>query len=222
MRFAAFLPTYWDDYGTSSLPVAIKEAAQAAETLGYEGVWAIDVMSREYVQVSEPLVTLASLVHLVPRLTLGTAVLVLPYRNALLVAKRAAALDMLSHHRLILGVGIGWKAEEFALLGANFEHRGVVTDEAIEVMRTLWREPSASYHGRFHRFDDASLPPHPVDGGPPIWSNPTRGQIRRWLAALCHGPGRLPIRGDRVAGAGTGVPVPDVRQRALFSHREVG
>ncbi|MBA2555910.1 MAG: TIGR03619 family F420-dependent LLM class oxidoreductase, partial [Chloroflexi bacterium] len=120
-------------------------------------------------QVIEPLVTLASLVQLVPHLKLGTTILVLPQRNAILVARQAAALDLLSGHRLILGVGIGHRAEDFALLGAHFAHRAAMTDEAIEVLQTLWREPVASYHGRFHQFDEVSMPPHPPDGGPPIW-----------------------------------------------------
>lgn len=202
MRFGAFLPTYWDDYGTTPIHIAIEEAALAAETLGYEGVWANDKIIHpvmpsgtiENAQVIEPLVTLASLVHLVPRLTLGIAVLVLPYRNAILVAKQAAALDILSHHRFILGVGIGWRAEEFVLMGADFGHRAAITDEAIEVMRTLWREPSASHAGQFHHFDDVSLAPHPPEGGPPIWiGGNTSGPIRR---AARYGDGWLPFALD--------------------------
>jgi len=174
MRCHAFLPTYWDDYGAITMHSAIEEAALAAAALGYDGVWANDEVIRPATetvgaQVIEPLVTLASLVHLVPRLTLGTAVLVLPQRNAILVAKQVAALDLLSGHRLILGVGIGHRAEEFTLLGADFDHRAAMTDEAIEVLQTLWREPVATYHGRFHQFDEVSMPPHPPDGGPPIW-----------------------------------------------------
>jgi probable F420-dependent oxidoreductase len=178
MRFGAFLPTYWDDYGATPIHVAINEAALAAEALGYDGVWANDEVihpaaaqrgSVEGGQVIEPLVTLAALIHLVPRLTLGTNVLVLPQRHPILVAKQTAALHLLSEGRLILGVGIGWRAEEFALLGADFASRAAATDEAIEVLQALWREPVTSYEGRFHRFDAASMPPHPPDGGPPIW-----------------------------------------------------
>src|SRR5829696_7480825 len=116
MRFGAFLPTYWDDYGSTPIHVAINEAALAAEALGYEGVWANDEvihLAAESGQVVEPLVTQASLVHLVPRLTLGTAVLVLPQRHPVLVAKQAGALHLLSGGRLVLGVGIGWRAAEF-------------------------------------------------------------------------------------------------------------
>jgi alkanesulfonate monooxygenase SsuD/methylene tetrahydromethanopterin reductase-like flavin-dependent oxidoreductase (luciferase family) len=140
MRFGAFLPTYWDDDGANPIPVAINEAATVAEALGYDGVWANDYVIKpaaavrgtvEGGQVIEPLVTLASLVHLVPRLKLGTAVLVLPQRHPVLVAKQAAALHLLSEGRLILGVGTGWRAAEFALLGADFANRAATTDEAI-------------------------------------------------------------------------------------------
>jgi alkanesulfonate monooxygenase SsuD/methylene tetrahydromethanopterin reductase-like flavin-dependent oxidoreductase (luciferase family) len=105
MRFGAFLPTYWDDDGANPIPVAINEAATVAEALGYDGVWANDYVIKpaaavrgtvEGGQVIEPLVTLASLVHLVPRLKLGTAVLVLPQRHPVLVGKQAAALHLLS------------------------------------------------------------------------------------------------------------------------------
>jgi probable F420-dependent oxidoreductase len=199
MRFGAFLPTYWNDYASSPIHVAINGVALAAEALGYEGVWANDQMINPAAarrgtlagaQVIEPLVTLASLVHLVPRLTLGVAVLILPQRNAILVAKQAAALHLLSQHRLILGVGIGHRAEEFAILGANFGQRAEVTDEAIEVMQTLWSEPVAGYHGQFHDFNGVTMPPHAADDGPPIWiGGNSAGAIRR---AARYGSGWLP------------------------------
>src|SRR5215210_7785654 len=203
MRFGAHLPTYWDDYGSSPIHVAIQGAALAAEALGYDAVWANDKVIHPAAaargtiagaQVIEPLVTLASLVHLVPRLALGTAVVVLPQRNAILVAKQAAALHLLSQGRLILGVGIGWKAEEFALLGADFANRAAVTDEAIEVLQTLWREPVARYQGRFHHFNEVSLPPHPTDGGPPIWIGGNGPRSIRQAAK--YGSGWLPFGMD--------------------------
>ena len=203
MRFGAFLPTYWDDYGNTPIPVAVAEAAKAAEALGYEGVWANDLVINPATarpgtlaggQVIEPLVTLAALVHLVPRLRLGTNVLVLPQRHPILVAKQAAALHLLSQGRLILGVGIGHRAEEFAVLGADFAHRAAATDEAIEILQALWREPVARYHGRFHRIDDVRLTPRPPDGGPSIWvGGDSPGAIRRTAR---YGDGWLPMLVD--------------------------
>ncbi len=203
MRFGLHLPTYWDDYGASAIHVAIAEAAKTAEALGYEGVWANDLVINPAAArpgtlagglVIEPFVTLAALIHLVPRLRLGTNVLVLPQRHPILVAKQAAALHLLSEGRLVLGVGIGHRAEEFALLGADFANRAAATDEAIEVLLALWREPVARYHGRFHHFDDVRLTPRPLDGGPPIWvGGDSPGAIRRTAR---YGSGWLPMLVD--------------------------
>jgi probable F420-dependent oxidoreductase len=173
MQFGAHLPSYWDDYGSSNPRIAIEEAAKAAEALGYAGVWANDLVVAPpqlgWGQIIEPLVTLATLVNLVPKLKFGTSVLILPQRNSMLVAKQVAALDLLSQGRLILGVGVGWRKDEFKLLNADFANRAAVTDEAIEVLQTLWREPTAHYHGHFHHFDNAIMMPKPAGDGPPIW-----------------------------------------------------
>jgi probable F420-dependent oxidoreductase len=174
MRFGLQLPTYWQDYGASDVRTAVVEAAQAAEALGYDSVWCNDHVIAGPDQpgmghILEPLITLASLIHLTPRLALGTSVLVLPQRNAVLVAKQVAALDVLSGGRCLLGVGVGWNGPEFAMLNADFGRRGEVGDEAIEVLRTLWREPAASYHGAVYRLDEAVFYPKPLRGTVPIW-----------------------------------------------------
>jgi probable F420-dependent oxidoreductase len=224
MQFGAHLPTYWDHYGTSDVRTAVTEAAAAAEALGYDSVWANDLVVVPAANVAganaiEPLITLASLIHRVPRLRLGTSVLVLPQRNAVLVAKQAAALDLLSGGRLILGVGIGHREAEFAFLGANFAHRAAATDEAIEVLQTLWREPEANYQGRFHRLDAALMLPKPASGGPPIWvggespgGSPQSGQVRQRLAALPDRPRRLPVARRDAPGLGPRGPLPPDRQ----------
>ena len=117
--------------------------------------------------------------------------LVLPQRNAIIAAKQAAALDLLAQVRLILGVGAGWRAEEFKLLNADFARRGAVLDEAIGVMRTLWRDPVASYYGQFYDFSDALFFPKPAGGGPPIWiGGNTRAAVRR---AARLGDGWIPF-----------------------------
>ncbi len=174
MQFGAFLPTYWTEYRDRSLPAALADVARAADALGYDSVWANDHVlappqHASLARIIEPLITLASLVHLVPRLHLGTSVLVLPQRHAIIVAKQAAALDVLSQGRLILGIGSGWMEEEFRLLQANFAQRGAITDEAIAVMQTLWREQTATFHGQFYSFSDALFFPKPPRGGPPLW-----------------------------------------------------
>ena len=174
MQFGVFLPSYWRDYGDHSVRSAVEETARAAEALGYVSLWANDhviapVRHPGVGYIIEPLITLASLIHLVPRLQLGVSVLVLPQRNAILVAKQVAALDLLSGGRFILGIGAGWLEEEFRFLNADFERRGAHADEAIQVMRTLWREHPASHEGQFYRFSDAVFFPKPGRGGPPLW-----------------------------------------------------
>ncbi len=152
MQFGVHLPSFWNDYGTSNVRAAVEETARAADALGFASVWANDVVIRSSdirfcESVIEPLVTLASLIHLTPRLHLGLAVLILPQRNAIVVAKQAAALDLLSQGRVILGVGTGKVKAEFEFLGADFAHRGAITDEAITLLRTLWRESKVSFQG---------------------------------------------------------------------------
>jgi probable F420-dependent oxidoreductase len=174
MQFGVFLPTHWAVYRDRDRVAAITDVAQAADALGYESVWAFDHLLvpsgyADYGHILEPLITLATLIPIVPRLRLGTSVLVLPQRHAVLVAKQAAALDILSHGRFILGIGTGWIAEEFHFLNASFDQRGARTDEAIAVMRTLWREQPASFQGQFYAFTDALFGPKPRHGGPPVW-----------------------------------------------------
>lgn len=169
MRFGVYLPTFWDDYGTSSMPAAIVQAAQAAEALGFDSGWANDKIVNghtiDVVQVIEPLITLGTLVHLTPGIRLGTGVIVVPQRDPILLAKQAAALDILSGHRIILGVGIGHAQEEFELLGADFTHRASVTDEGIDIMRALWREATVTHKGRHHHLQAMRMPPHPPTAG---------------------------------------------------------
>jgi probable F420-dependent oxidoreductase len=196
MQFGVHLPTFWSDYGSSNLHVAIAEAAKAGEALGYASLWANDVIivrsgiGHDHFHVTEPLITLASLIHLVPRIKLGTHVIVLPQRDAFLLAKQVAALELLSEGRLILGVGIGWRRDEFELLNADYEHRGAMADETIDVMRALWRDPVASFHGRFYDFSDALFLPKPTRDAPPIWIGGNTAAAVRRTARL--GDGWLP------------------------------
>jgi probable F420-dependent oxidoreductase len=184
MQIGAFLPTYWASYGSRTLPEAITATAQAADALGYASLWANDHVIAPANQASmghiiEPLITLASVAALVPRLALGTSALVLPQRHAVLVAKQVAALDVLSGGRFILGVGVGWLEEEFRMLGADFAHRGAVADEAIAVLRALWHEPQATFHGRYYDLTDAVCAPKPAHEVPLWMCGNTRPAIRR-------------------------------------------
>src|SRR5215472_5456669 len=91
--------------------------------------WAMDI---DYI---EPLVALAAIAPATSRAEIGTSVLILPARNPVLFAKQAASVDVLSHGRLVLGVGVGWLREEFEALGADFDDRGAVLDEWVDIAR---------------------------------------------------------------------------------------
>jgi probable F420-dependent oxidoreductase len=105
------------------------------------------------------------------RIRLVTAVLVVPYRPAVLAAKMLATIDVLSEGRLAVGIGAGWLEAEFAALGTSpFAERGRVTDEYLAAFRALWREERPSFAGKWVRFDDIHFEPKPVQRPhPPIW-----------------------------------------------------
>src|SRR6476660_1482805 len=98
----------------------------------------------------EPLVMFGYLAAVTTTLELVTKVVILPQRQTVLVAKQAAEVDLLSHGRLRLGVGVGWNTVEYEALGEDFSTRGRRCDEQVELMRKLWTEPSVTFAGRYH------------------------------------------------------------------------
>jgi len=97
-----------------------------------------------------------------------TAVMILPQRNPLVLAKEVATLDYLSGGRIELGIGVGWLKEEFEALGIPFERRGKRADEYVAAMRALWASDGASFAGEFVKFDKVSCNPKPVARSVPI------------------------------------------------------
>src|SRR6476660_2081504 len=133
-------------------PAVIRDYAQTAEDLGFGHILAYDHVlganpdrpggwDRVYNFQSafhEPFVLYGFLAGQTRRIEFFTGILILPQRQTALVAKQAAAVDVLSAGRLKLGVGVGWNAVEFEALGENFKNRGKRVEEQIEVMRALW------------------------------------------------------------------------------------
>jgi probable F420-dependent oxidoreductase len=119
----------------------------------------------------EPLVMLGWLARVTKKIRLGTSVLVVPYRNPVLVAKMLATVDRLSNGRVILGAGVGWLREEFEALAApSFEARGAVTDEYLTLMRAAWTTDPVTFEGRYYTVRAVHALPKPVQrGGVPIW-----------------------------------------------------
>jgi len=193
-------------------PAAI-ELAQAAEAAGFDSIWAVEHVvvpvgyrSRypyaptgrmgagiEDGPIPDPLVWLAFIASATRTLKLGTAILILPQRNPVITAKAVATLDHMTRGgRVLLGVGVGWLAEEFAALGVAFDDRGRRTDEYIAAMRVLWSEERASFHGRFVSFQEVSCRPLPAARRiPVIVGGDTRAAARR---AGRLGDGYFPAR----------------------------
>ena len=95
--------------------------------------------------------------------------LILAQRQAVLVAKQAASLDVLCGGRFRLGIGVGWNEVEFIGLNENFHNRGRRSAEQVRVMQALWAEPHVNFDGEFHRIEDAGINPRPASGRVPIW-----------------------------------------------------
>ena len=185
MKFGVFLPVS----GRAAGRQTIMEAAQQAEALGYDSVWAADrvVMpwkintpypySKEATFIVPPdrpffdtLTCLAFLAGCTEQIQLGMSVMVLPYRHPLYWAKIATTIDQLSTGRLIMGVGVGWMEEEFAALGAPFKERGKVSDEQLTLLKQLWAEEHITFHGKYYHADDIAFSPKPYQKPRiPIW-----------------------------------------------------
>ncbi len=149
----------------------------------------------------EPLVTLGWLARVTKKPRLGTSVLVVPYRNPVLVAKMLATLDRLAGGRVILGAGVGWLREEFEALAAPaFEARGAVTDEYLKLMRAAWTTDPVSFQGRHYTVRGVHALPKPAQkGGIPVWiGGHTDAAVRRaavlgdaWHPIALRPPGLL-------------------------------
>jgi probable F420-dependent oxidoreductase len=174
--------------GAGSSAAQARGTAVLAQELGLESLWAVDhvVMPSGYeteypydesgkmmggaeeVEIADPLTWLAFAAAVTRDIKLGTGVIVLPQRNPVVLAKQAATLDVLSEGRVLLGVGVGWLAEEFDAVGVPFADRGRRHDDYVEAMRALWRDTKASVHNTYANFDNAISLPQPAGRAVPI------------------------------------------------------
>jgi probable F420-dependent oxidoreductase len=164
-------------------PSGVRAYAQAVQQLGYQHVMIYDhVLGADPANhpgfagvynvkslFHEPFVVFGYLAAVAPSLELCTAVIVLPQRQAVLVAKQAAEVDVLSGGKLRLGVGLGWNMVEYDGLGMDFHNRGRRFEEQIDLMRRLWTEPVLTFEGRYHRVTAAGINPLPVQQPIPVW-----------------------------------------------------
>lgn len=161
-------------------PDAILRIALHAEALGYHSVWGNDHMTtQQYVRQEfetppnfwEPLITYAYLAAKTTTLRFGTGMLVTPMRrDIVVVAKQVATLDHFSGGRFILGFGVGAYREEFEALHPGWKaHRGELEEESIRAIKTLFGQRSASWQGKYYRFEDVEMFPKPLQQPLPMY-----------------------------------------------------
>ncbi|MGA2412035.1 MAG: LLM class F420-dependent oxidoreductase [Candidatus Binataceae bacterium] len=175
------------DSGPFSRPDRFAQLAREAEEFGFESLWTVEhviipqphmpypgskdgqMPGGDTVAIPDPLIPLAYAAAITSKIKLATGVVILPQHHPLYLAKQLASLDVLSHGRVILGIGSGWMKEEFESVDVDFHTRGARTDEAIQAMRALWSATPASFHGKYFHFHDVKSLPKPVQsGGVPI------------------------------------------------------
>jgi len=189
-------------------PVAVRDYAQAAESLGYDHLLVYDHVVganaasrpgwrgayRHTDMFHEPFVLFGYLAGVTTTLELVTAVLILGQRQTALVAKQAAEVDLLTGGRLRLGVGVGWNQIEYEALNQEFSNRGSRYAEQIALLREFWTKDVVGFEGRYHKIDYAGINPQPVQRPIPIWmgagarANPVpTDRVLRRVARLADG-----------------------------------
>jgi probable F420-dependent oxidoreductase len=178
-------------------PFAIRDFAQAAEGLDYSHL----IFNEHIVEATptgvpnhdaehhEMMVLLSYIAGVTSTIGLLTAVLILPQRQTVVVAKQAAELDLVSGGRLRLGVGVGNRAEEYQATGADYHTRGKRMEEQVKLLRELWTNDWVDFIGDFHETGNISLTIPPVQRPIPVWmggsSNPVLERVGRmadgWL-----------------------------------------
>ena len=148
----------------------VVELARLAETLGFDSVWVSEHHGSSDGYLPSLLPLLAGLATATDRLLLGTGVVLTPFHHPLRLAEDAAVVDQLSGGRLILGLGLGWREEEFRMFDIPVRERVRRTTETVEILRRAFTGRRFTHDGKAFRFDRVKVTPPPArEGGPPIY-----------------------------------------------------
>ena len=185
VKFGILLPTREAVMSGRSDPSLLYQLAERAETLGFHSIWVGDSLTAR--PRIDALTTLAAVGARTSRMRLGTAIFLAALRHPVLLAYQLASLDWMTGGRIDLGMGFGRRGElsqehEFKTLGLDPAARMKMSEEAVHIMRRLWRENDVAYEGAFTRFDHVTIEPKPAQpGGVPIWmaSNDVEAGLRR-------------------------------------------
>jgi probable F420-dependent oxidoreductase len=146
------------------------ELVRLAEALRFDSAWVSEHHGASDGYLPSLLPMLAAFAAATERIRLGTGVVLTPLHDPLRLAEDAAVVDQLSGGRLILGLGAGWRPEEFRMFGVPSAERGQRTTETIEILRRAWTGRRFSFEGRCFRYERVRVtPPAAQPGGPPIF-----------------------------------------------------
>ncbi len=159
-----FIPIEGGHYYAQSLEEVVK-----AEDLGFDSVWMEEHHSVTDHYWPSPLTVLAGYATRTTRLLLGTDIIVAPFHHPVRLAEDAAMVDVMSNGRLILGVAIGYKPDEFALYGAELEKRGARFEEQLGILKALWSGQRVTHKGPFYTVEGRLEPPPVSRPHPRLW-----------------------------------------------------
>jgi probable F420-dependent oxidoreductase len=211
MLYSFNLPEEGHANGEFTSRKAIDEMVQALERNGIDACYLTDHPAPTEAWLKggghhtlDPFIGLSFAACAGDKIKLHTNLIVLPYRNPLMVAKSAAALDALSNGRLILGVGAGYLQGEFDALGCSMDNRGKRMEEAFEVMKLAWTGKPVTYTGSDFKADgNLVLPPPVQQPNPPIWVGGNSEAAMRRAAKYCEGWMPFPAKGAMSAATRT-------------------
>ena len=221
MKFGLYISTQWPEGANISSEMDnMLEQVRVARDNGFSSVW----MGQHYLvapmQMMQVMPLLSRLAAEGEGMKFGTAVILLSMLNPAVVAEEAATLDWITEGNFVLGVGMGYRKEEFETLGVPFNQRVGRLEEGIDVIRRLWTEDRVNHDGKYFKIDNLGISLKPKrSGGPPIWLG---GQVPAavaraaqlgdaWMAAPTDSFGRVAkcVEMFRTARAEAGLPMPD-------------
>ena len=178
MKFGLQHPNFTFDGQGAEVVEKVRTLAQKAERLGFDSFWVMDhfhqILSAGQLQepILESWATQAVVAGLTEKIRLGTLVTGIVYRHPSVLAKMGATLDVLSKGRLFMGIGAAWNVDEATAYGISFppvKERMQRLEEAVQIIRKMWTEESATFSGKFYQIRDAYCNPKPIQKPhPPI------------------------------------------------------
>ncbi|MCB1688100.1 MAG: LLM class F420-dependent oxidoreductase, partial [Halioglobus sp.] len=227
MRFSCSLPIGDSDNAGLLSIAGITRCVQALDQAGLDAVFVTDhpAPSSRWLASGghatlDPFVALSIAAAASERVRLHSHILVLAYRNPLIVAKAIASLDRLSGGRFTVGIGTGYLKSEYAAVGVPFEERGDLTDEAIGVLRQAWSGEPIAHRGRYFECRDNCVLPTPVQSPLPIWGGGNAPRAIRRAVRLCQGWSPFPAGGmlSKTAKTEELTNIDQLREKIAYAH----